>query len=112
MKTGFAIAGMLLAGAIAAAPTGAHAQSAAISISVKDHRFEPQQVHAPAHKPLTITVKNLDKTVMEFESGALRVEKVIPAGGSGTVHVRPLPPGHYGFFDDFHHKTRGTLMVP
>ena len=48
---------------------------------------------------------------MEFESVSLRVEKVIPAGGEGTVHVRALAPGRYEFLDDFHQETRGTLIV-
>jgi hypothetical protein len=26
--------------------------------------------------------------------------------------VRPQQPGRYGFFDDFHHDTKGTLVVP
>jgi len=106
-------AALALTGAICVAGAGAHAQqSADVSISVKDHQFDPAEVHAPANKALSIAVKNLDKTVMEFESGALRVEKVIPAGGTGVVHVRPLPPGRYEFFDDFHRKTRGHLIVP
>jgi len=102
---------LALAGAICVA--GAQAQqNGEISISVKDHQFDPAEVHAPANKPLAITVKNLDKVAMEFESGSLRVEKVIPAGGTGVVHVRPLSPGSYEFFDDFHRKTRGHLIVP
>jgi Cupredoxin-like domain len=48
---------------------------------------------------------------MEFESVSLRVEKVIPPGSEGTVHVRALAPGQYEFFDDFHQETRGTLTV-
>jgi hypothetical protein len=26
--------------------------------------------------------------------------------------VRPLQPGRYNFFDDFHHETQGFLVVP
>jgi hypothetical protein len=26
--------------------------------------------------------------------------------------VRPLQPGRYSFFDDFHHETQGFLVVP
>jgi hypothetical protein len=28
------------------------------------------------------------------------------------VHVRPLAPGRYNFFDDFHRQTQGFLVVP
>jgi len=49
---------------------------------------------------------------MEFESVSLRVEKVIAPGAVGTVNVRPLAPGRYEFFDDFHPNTRGALHGP
>ena len=86
-------------------------QGGAVAVSVKDHRFQPAEVHAPANQPLAITVKNLDATPMEFESVSLRVEKVVTPGAAGTVHVRPLAPGRYEFFDDFHQETRGILVV-
>lgn len=86
-------------------------ESAAVAVSVKGHRFEPAELHAPANKPLAIRVKNLDSGPMEFESSALRVEKVIAANGEGVVNVRALAPGRYEFFDDFHQQTRGFLVV-
>jgi hypothetical protein len=86
-------------------------ESAAVVISVKDHKFDPAEPHAPANKPLAIRVKNLDGGPMEFESSALRVEKVIAANGEGVVNVRALAPGRYEFFDDFHQQTRGFLVV-
>ena len=86
-------------------------QSASVSISVKDHRFQPAQLSAPANRPLSIKVKNLDAVPMEFESVSLRVEKVIASGSEGVVNVRALAPGRYEFFDDFHPETRGVLTV-
>jgi hypothetical protein len=82
-----------------------------VAISVKDHHFQPTEIHAAANQPLAIKVKNLDATAMEFESVSLRVEKVIAAGSEGSVRVRPLAPGRYEFFDDFHQQTRGILVV-
>jgi hypothetical protein len=103
-----------LAAALAAAiatTSVACAQDAEVAITVKDHHFAPAEAHAPANRPLSIKVKNLDAAAMEFESVSLRVEKIVPPGGEGTVHVRPLAPGRYEFFDDFHQETRGTLVV-
>lgn len=107
-----------IAGAIAAATmmtvvgAGLHAQQAAsVAISVKGHYFQPAEIQAPANRPLAIKVTNLDSTPMEFESVSLRVEKVITAGSSGVVNVRPLSPGSYEFYDDFHQQTRGSLVV-
>jgi len=85
-------------------------QSANGAISVKDHRFQPGQLSAPANRPISIRVKNLDSAPMEFESVSLRVEKVI-APSSEVVNVRVLAPGRYEFFDDFHQQTRGVLVV-
>jgi hypothetical protein len=97
---------------MATAAPGARAQdAAAVAIVVKDHHFQPGEVRAPANRPLTINVRNLDATPIEFESLSMRVEKVVAAGGEGAVHVRPLAPGRYEFFDDFHPETRGTLVV-
>jgi Cupredoxin-like domain len=96
---------------IFATATGASAQQAAVAITVKSHQFQPTEVHAPANTQLALHVKNLDSAAMEFESVSLRVEKVIAAGSEGVVNVRPLAPGRYEFFDDFHQQTRGALIV-
>jgi hypothetical protein len=105
-----AIIGVLMVTAAAAGVARAQ-QAGSVSISVKDHHFQPGEIHAPANQALTIHVKNLDTAPMEFESVSLRVEKVVVAGGEGAVSVRPLAPGRYEFFDDFHQETRGTLVV-
>lgn len=91
--------------------TAAQAQEAKLEITVKDHKFEPAELHAPAGKPIVITIKNADAKSMEFESKALHVEKVIAANGTGTVRVKPQQKGRYGFFDDFNEATKGTLVV-
>lgn len=100
----------LIAGALAVAPALAQ-QGVTLSISVKNHRFQPAQLSAPANVPITLTIKNLDPAPMEFESVSLRVEKVVVANGSGVIRLRPLSPGSYNFFDDFHQETTGTLVV-
>ena len=101
--------------ALALAPNwagAAHAQEAVtVAISVKDHQFQPAEVHAPANRPLIVRVKNLDPVAMEFESRSLRVEKVVAANSEGVINVRALAPGSYPFFDDFHQQTRGTLII-
>ncbi|MDR3421026.1 MAG: cupredoxin domain-containing protein [Xanthobacteraceae bacterium] len=103
---------MLLASIFVLAAGVARADDAVmLSLTIKDHLFEPAEVRAPAGKPIAFTVKNLDAIASEFESDALHVEKVIPPGGEAVVHVRPLPPGRYNFFDDFHHATQGFLVV-
>ncbi len=86
--------------------------SARVSVTLKDHKFSPAEPTAPAGKPIAIDVTNLDSTPSEFESKTLRVEKVVPGGGKITVQIRPLGPGRYRFFDDYHEDTtEGFLIV-
>lgn len=87
-------------------------EAVTIQISIKDHRFQPAEVRAPADKPITLRIKNLDPTPAEFESVSLRVEKVIAGNSEGIINLRPLKPGRYKFFDDFHKETtQGALVV-
>jgi hypothetical protein len=86
-------------------------QTATVSISVKNHRFQPAQIQAPARVPIELHVKNLDPTPMEFESVSLRVEKVVAGNSEGIIRLRPLEPGSYNYFDDFNQQTNGTLVV-
>ena len=86
-------------------------ETAVVKLTLKDHRFEPAEPHAPAGKPFTIEVTNLDGTPAEFESKTLRVEKVIAAGGAITLQMRALAPGRYRFFDDYHEDTTEGFLV-
>jgi hypothetical protein len=107
-----AVASLFVALAVLLPIKDLHAQQAAsVSITAKDHRFAPSEIHAPANRPLAISVKNSDAAPIEFESASLRVEKVIAPGAVGTVNVRPLAPGRYEFFDDFHPNSRGALTI-
>ena len=83
-----------------------------LSLTLKDHKFDPAEVHAPAGVPIELHVKNQNGIVFEFESSDLHFEKIVPSGSEAVVHVRPQQAGRYNFFDDFHHETQGFLVVP
>jgi hypothetical protein len=100
-----------LALAFMVSPPAKAEDSVTVNISMKDHRFVPAELHAPAGKPIVIIVKNIDSAPAEFESNMLRVEKVVTGGGTITLRIRPLEPGRYRFFDDFHPETQGYLIV-
>jgi hypothetical protein len=92
--------------------SASHAQQATeIHLTYAKGQFQPSQVSAPADKPISFRIKNLDAKAMEFESTSLRVEKVVAAGSEGIVNVRALKPGRYEFYDDFNDKARGALTV-
>jgi hypothetical protein len=96
--------------ALAASPAQAQ-QATEIQLTYSKGQFQPAEVRAPADKPITFRVKNLDAKAMEFESKSLRVEKVVAANSEGVVNVRAMKPGRYEFFDDFNEKARGALTV-
>ena len=86
-------------------------QAIEVQVSYSNGQFQPSELRAPADKPVTVRVKNLDAKAMEFESKSLRVEKVVAAKSEGVINVRALKPGRYEFYDDFNEKARGALVV-
>jgi len=114
MKLSAAAAATLFLCGLACVPPARPAaaqETATVQISVKNRQFEPAEIRGPANKPIVLRVKNLDATPMEFESVTLRVEKVVPANSEGVINLRPLQPGRYNFFDDFHQQTTGVLII-
>ena len=106
----FVAAGALLAAATLA--SAALAEDSSLTLEIKDHRFEPAELHAPAGKPIVLTVKNLDATPEEFESKPLHIEKVVAGKGQATVRIPALSTGKYAFFGDYHEKTaQGVLVI-
>ena len=95
---------------LALAPVDAQ-QSTALTVSVKNHRFQPGQIHAPARAPIELRVKNLDSSTMEFESDSLHVEKIINGNSEAVIRLKPLEPGRYEFYDDYHPESTGILIV-
>jgi hypothetical protein len=101
----------LMAASVALADRPAIAQEAKLEMSLKDHKFDPAEIKAPANKPIVIKVKNLMTENMEFESETLAIETVVKANSEGLVKIKPQKPGRYTFFDDFHQETTGTLVI-
>jgi plastocyanin len=80
-------------------------------IAIENHRFVPERLEVPAGKKVKLTVENRDATPEEFESGELRVEKVIPGKSKGIVYLGPLKAGEYPFFGEYHEKTARGVVV-
>lgn len=103
----------LLAFAAGAASVPAMAaETVELKITIKNHKFEPAEIKVPAKTAVMLKVTNLDKTPEEFESKVLDVEKVITAGGTGTIRLKPLAAGRYPFVGEFHEDTaKGTIVA-
>ena len=85
--------------------------SAAIPVTLKDHRFTPAEIHVPANQPVLITLSNQDDVAEEFDSTSLKVEKVVPGHETGNVRIRPLAPGRYPFMGEYHADTARGIVV-
>jgi hypothetical protein len=114
MKLGSIIRGSLAVGAVLLPPamTAAAEEPLTFELTIKEHKFEPAEIKAPAGKPIVLKVKNLDETPEEFESAALRVEKIIVSQGQIAVKLKPLAAGQYPFVGDYNPSTaKGVLIV-
>lgn len=103
------ITGLLLAAPIAL-PARAD-DPLRIDVTIKNHVFSPAEIDLPAGKPAVLVVKNEDAGPEEFDSSALKVEKVIVGGTYGLVRLRPLGPGRYPFMGEFHPATAQGVVV-
>jgi len=100
-----------VAAAAALATSGNALAQEALSITIKNHKFEPAELKVPANKRVTLTVVNDDPTPEEFESKVLKVEKVIPGKSKATVQFGPLKPGKYKFEGEFNSKTAQGVVI-
>jgi len=102
------LAGLLFLGL----PVTAPAEEFIPSLVIKNHRFEPAELHVPANVKFKLIVKNQDPTPEEFESYELKREKVVRGNGELTLFIGPLAPGTYAFFGDFHQDSaQGRLIA-
>jgi plastocyanin len=81
------------------------------ALLIRDHRFQPAELHVPAGRPVLLRITNQDAEAEEFESSPLKVEKVIGAGQTLTVRLRPLAPGRFAFFGDYHPDTAQGAVI-
>jgi Cupredoxin-like domain len=95
-------ASMVLAlAALATANVNAPAEDTySATITIRNHRFEPSEIHVPAGRQILLTVVNADPLSEEFDSKALKIEKVIAGGKEGSVRLRPLDSGRYPFIGE------------
>ena len=100
-----------LAAVAVSVPAGGVRAADEIIITIKDHRFTPSEVRVPANKRISIYVINDDPTPEEFESHALKVEKVIPGKSKATIRIGPLKPGRYDFIGEFHAATAKGVVI-
>lgn len=101
----------LLALCTLAPAAGTEAGIQELNLALKAHRFEPSELRVPANRRIRLTVHNQDPTPEEFESQALKREKVIAAGAKGVILIGPLKPGRYEFVGEYHPATAKGVLI-
>jgi len=106
-------AALVAAGVAVFAITGnsGFARAQDLTVTIKDHKFQPTELRVPAKKRFTVYVINDDPTPEEFESTSMKIEKIIAGKSKGVVRIGPLDPGRYEFFGDFNQATAQGIMI-
>ncbi len=83
-----------------------------IALEMRDGVMAPNPLQVPANKKFRLEIRNTGTSPAEFESKDLRKEKVIAPGVTSVLVFRPLDPGEYIYFDDFHlDATKDAKMI-
>jgi plastocyanin len=82
-----------------------------VAVTLQNHKFAPAEIHVKAGTPTIIALTNKDATAEEFDSTALKVEKVVAGNSSGNVRIRALQPGRYPFMGEYHPGTAQGVVV-
>jgi plastocyanin len=90
---------------------GVAAVAQEFNLVIRNHKFEPEEIRVPAGKRVSLYVSNDDATPEEFDSAALKVEKVIAGKSKGLVRIGPLSPGRYEFIGEFHADTAKGVVI-
>jgi plastocyanin len=106
----FAVALFAVTLAALGAPS-ATALAQEFNLVIRNHKFEPAEIRVPAGKRVSLYVANEDSTPEEFDSPALKVEKVIPARSKALVRIGPLEPGRYEFIGEYHADTAKGVVI-
>lgn len=80
-------------------------------LTIRDGKFEPNQLALPSGVKLKLVVRNMDPIPAEFESYDLSREVVVPGHGETTIYIGPMDPGSYQFFNDFNHEMQGSIVA-
>ena len=93
------------------AVSGAARAADGIEVHLKGHKFYPSTIKVKANQPSVIILYNDDDTADEFDSPALKVEKVVGGHSKGTIRLRALPPGKSPFRGEFHAATAQGVVI-
>jgi hypothetical protein len=82
-----------------------------IPVTLQNHKFHPNVIHVKANTPAVIALTNKDAQAEEFDSTALKIEKVVAGHSKGNVRLRALAPGKYPFMGEYHSATAQGVVI-
>ena len=82
-----------------------------IAVTLQNHKFSPAVIHVKANTPAVLAITNKDSAAEEFDSSALKVEKVVAGNSTGNVRIRALAPGKYPFMGEYHSATAQGVVI-
>ena len=90
----------------------ASAEEYVYTVTIKDHKFSPQELIVPVNQKIQLVVENQDATAEEFDSKDLDIEKTVEANKSATISIDPLKAGKYEYTGKQHEDTaKGVIIV-
>ena len=95
----------------AAAPLAASPGEVAVTLTLKDHKFDPAAFTVPAGVKVRINLNNQDRATEEFDSHDLKVEELVTPNGHASFVIGPLKPGAYSFMGEFHPATAQGRVI-
>lgn len=98
-------AAVALAALIGVAAAGPARAAEEFTIRIKDHMFDPVELHVPADTKVKLIIVNEDPTPEEFESYDLNREKIVAGNATISLFIGPLDPGRYEYFGEFNMDT-------
>jgi len=101
----------LVCAALLVLPFATQAADPEFSILIRNHKFDPAELHVPAGQKIKLVVRNEDKTAEEFESKPLKREKIIQGGTTAIISLGPLKPGSYPFAGEYHEDSAKGVII-
>ena len=86
-------------------------ESPAITVIIRNHRFNPSEIDVPAGNDVVIEIRNEDASSEEFDLRALSFSTIVFGNDSETVRLLDVQKGRYPFFGDYHSGTAQGVLV-
>lgn len=110
MRLAVSLAAVSLLAFVSGAPAIAEdAPDAEITLS--GDVFNPREVRVPAGRNLVLKFVNGETAPAEIEGKELKIEKVVPAGGTIIARVKALKPGRYLFVNEYREDVAKGYVV-